>query len=97
MVSYGSDGGAFTNEGELPVSADSIYRRQAQLVKYMGVVGEVTHPMQLVNTMVGNMIQRETINKTQWILRQTENALAFANSDIVTQQYNGIYKRTRSN
>lgn len=93
LLSYGLDGGAFNNEGELPESADSVYRRQAQLVKFMGTTREVTHPMQLVNTMVGNMIQRETINGTQWILRQVEKALAFGNADNVPQEWNGLYKQ----
>jgi len=33
LASYGTDGGAFTNEGELPESADSSYVRKAELVK----------------------------------------------------------------
>ena len=93
LASYGNDGAAFTNEGELPEAVDSIYVRRAQLVKFIGVTGEVTHPMQLVSTTVGDMIKRETINKTQWVLRQVERALPFANSDIVTQEFNGLFKQ----
>lgn len=93
LVSYGTDGGSFTNEGELPESSDTIYRRQAQLVKFMGTTGEVTHPMQLVSTMVGNMIQREVQNRTQKLLRDVDTALFNANSDIVPQEFNGLHKQ----
>lgn len=93
LISYGTDGGAFTNEGELPESADSVYKRNAQLVKFMGVTREVTHPMQLVSTMVGNMIQKEVQNGTQWLLRQVDPALFYGNSEVVNQEWNGFYKQ----
>lgn len=92
LISYGLDGGAFTNEGELPESQDSVYTRRAAYIKFMGVTREVTHPMQLVNTMVGNMIQRETINGMQYLLRQIEKAIPFGNSNIVSQQFDGIFR-----
>ena len=93
LINYGLDGGGFTNEGELPEAADSVYKRNAQLVKFMGTTREVTHPMQLVNTMVGNMIQRETQNGTMWILRQVEKALPFGNASLVPQEWNGLIKQ----
>jgi hypothetical protein len=91
LKSYGTDGGAFTNEGELPESADSQYVRRAELVKFLGVTREVTHPMQLVSTMVGNMIQKEIQNGTQWLLRQVDNALFFGKAANVPQEFNGFY------
>jgi hypothetical protein len=93
LASYGVDGAAFTNEGELPESVDSQYVRRAQLVKFMGSTREVTHPMQLVSTMVGDMIKRETINGTQWVLRQLEKALPFADSAKVPQEFNGLFSQ----
>lgn len=91
LSSYGADGGAFTNEGELPENADSVYIRKAELVKFMGVTREVTHPMQLVSTMVGNMIQKEVQNGTQWLLRQVDQALFFGNASNVPQEWNGYH------
>lgn len=91
LSSYGADGGAFTNEGELPENSDSVYVRKAELVKFMGVTREVTHPMQLVSTMVGNMIQKEVQNGTQWLLRQVDQALFHGKSSNVPQEWNGFY------
>lgn len=96
LVSYGVDRGGFTNEGELPEEEDSTYARRAQLVKYMGVTKSVTHAMQLVTTNIGDVIQRETQNGTLWILRKVDKALAFGNSDLVPQEFNGFYHQHRA-
>lgn len=93
LTSVGNDRGGFNNEGELPEEEDSIYTRKAQLVKFLGTTRSVTHPMQLVNTMVGNLIQRETKNGTLWILRKADKALVDANAEIIPQEWNGLYKQ----
>jgi len=93
LTSYGSDRGGFYNEGELPENEDATYVRRAQLVKFMGVTKSVTHPMQLVNTMVGNMIQRETMNGTLHVLRTANKAIWKGNADIITQEFNGLLKQ----
>ena len=36
LISYGEMDGGFTLEGELPEAADSVYRRKAQFIKYLG-------------------------------------------------------------
>lgn len=95
LTSYGTDRGGFNNEGELPVEEDSTYVRRAQLVKFMGVVKSVTHPMQLVNTMVGNIIDREVKNGTMWILRKLNKALYFGDEAIVPQEFNGLLAQQR--
>lgn len=93
LVSYGNFDGGFTLEGELPESSDSIYRRKSQLVKYLGVVGGVTHPMQLVNTNSGvaNMIAQETKNKVELMTKMIEGYLPFADSRIVPEHFNGFF------
>lgn len=90
LVSYGADRGGFNNEGELPQEEDSTYVRRAQLVKFLGVTKSVTHPMQLVNTMVGNIVQREIENGTLWILRKLDKALFFGDEAIIPQEFNGF-------
>jgi len=92
LVSYGNFDGGFTVEGELPESADSIYRRKSQLVKFLGVVGGVTHPMQLVNTGSGvsNMIAQETKNKASLVMQMMEQFFPFADSRIVPEHFNGL-------
>ncbi len=89
LTSYGQQRGGFYNEGELPNTEDSTYVRRAQLVKFMGVVKEVTHPMTLVNTHIGNVVEREIKNGTMWILRQLNRSLYFGDSSLVSQEFNG--------
>lgn len=93
LVSYGNLDGGSTLEGELPESADSIYRRKSQLVKYFGVTGGVTHPMQLVNTGSGvsNMLATETRNKVALMTKLLESKLAFADSRKVPTEFNGFF------
>ena len=93
LKSYGADAGGFNNEGELPQDEDSVYVRRAELVKFLGVTKSVTHPMQLVNTMVGNIMQREVTNGINWILRKADRGLFWANSDVVTQEWRGLYQQ----
>lgn len=90
LASYGADRGGFTNEGELPDEEDSIYIRRAQLVKYLGVTKSVTHQMTLVNTMVGNIMERTIKDGTLWILRKLNKSLYYGNSDIIPQEFNGL-------
>lgn len=93
LVSYGSEQGGFNNEGELPEEDDSVYQRNSQLVKYIGNTRMVTHPMTLVNTAHGAVIEREINNGTTWILSKIERALLEANATIIPQEFNGIYKQ----
>jgi hypothetical protein len=93
LVSYGDFDGGFTIEGELPEASDSIYRRKAQHVKYMGLVGGVTLPMQLVNTGAGvnDMMAQEAKNKALALMNMMEHALPYADSRIVPENFNGLY------
>ena len=97
LTSYGQDRGGFNNEGELPVEEDSTFVRRAQYVKYLGTTRSVTHPMTLVNTMVGNAIDLEAKNGTMWILRKLERALFTGNADVVPQEFNGIISQHAQN
>lgn len=97
LTDYGQDRGGFNNEGETPVEEDSTYVRRAQLVKFMGVVKGVTHPMTLVNTMIGSAIDREIKNGTMWILRKLDRALFTGNEAIIPQEFNGLYTQHQNN
>jgi hypothetical protein len=97
LASYGADRGGFITEGELPVEEDSTYIRRAQLVKFMGVTKSVTHPMTLVNTMIGDVIAREAKNGAMFILRKLNKALTGANSRLVPQEFNGLYAQHQDN
>lgn len=93
LKSYGAETGGFNNEGELPQDEDSVYVRRAELVKFLGVTKSVTHPMQLVNTMVGNIMQREVTNGINWILRKADRALFYGNDKVVSQEWRGLYQQ----
>jgi hypothetical protein len=49
--------------------------------------------MQLVTTMIGDVLQREIRNKIQWLLHKADVALAYADSSIIPQQFNGFYEQ----
>lgn len=95
LVSYGGLEGGSTLEGELPENSDSIYRRKAQHIKYYGVVGGVTHPMQLVQTGSGvaNMLATETKNKVALMTKILEGKLPFADSRKISSDFNGFFSQ----
>jgi hypothetical protein len=96
LVTVGNEGvSGFYNEGELPQSEDTTYTRRAQLVKFLGVTKEVTHVMTLVNTMVGNVIEKEVKNGTLWILRNADRSLFFGDDKIIPQQFQSILGQQR--
>lgn len=97
IESYGDDRGGFYQEGELPGEEDTTYVRRSELVKYLGVTRSVTHPMQLVNTMIGNAVNKEAENGTLWLLRKINRSLAYGNSEIVPEEFNGLYKQHQNN
>lgn len=90
QVSYGQDRGGFNAEGELPEEEDSIYVRRAQLVKYLGVTKSVTHQMTLVNSVIGNIMQKTIKDGTMWILRKLDQALFFGNEKLIGLEFNGF-------
>lgn len=96
LSEYGDEGGGFNLEGELPEEDDSVYTRRSQLVKFMGEQRRVTHPMQLVNTMIGNALEQEAKNGTMNLLRKANRALAWGDSNVVSQEWNGIYAQHTS-
>lgn len=95
LSSYGADRGGFYDEGELSDVEDSKYVRRSELVKYMQVTGEVTMQAQMVRSFVDAM-KKEVENKMMWILRLANRNLTSANSDIIPQEFNGIYKQHAS-
>lgn len=93
QIEYGTDGFSFTDEGALPEDDSPIYRRQAQLVKFLGTTRSVSHPMQLVSTMVGNIMETEVKNGTMKLLRDADRALWSADSSVIPQEFNGFKKQ----
>ena len=90
LSNYGSDASAFFDEGGLPREEDATYERKFQVVKFLGVTKVVTQPMLLVRAAHGDVLARETINGTMWILERLERSLFFGNALINNLQFNGI-------
>lgn len=101
LLAYG-EGGArsfnqgFFEEGALPEEQDSTYERVTVLIKYLGVVGRVTHVANTIRAAHGNVIALETMNKTMELLRNLEHGLFFGDSSLIPQQWDGIYKQVES-
>jgi hypothetical protein len=95
LSSYGTDRGGFYDEGELSDVEDSKYVRRSELVKYMQVTGEVTMQAQMVRSYVDAM-KKEVENKMMWIMRLVNRNLTTGDSEIISQQFNGIYKQHAS-
>jgi hypothetical protein len=93
LAKYGGKGGFFIAEGGLPRTEDSDYQRKVQFVKFMGTTREISHPMLLVRPAHGNVVALETKNGAMWMLQRMEEALWGANSDIISQSFNGVEKQ----
>lgn len=97
LVSYSAAGAKRFNqgwmtEGDLPEEVDSTYERITVLIKYLGVVGRVTHVANTIRAAHGNVIAMETMNKTMELLKNLENALFFGDSDFIPEQFDGLQK-----
>lgn len=90
LLSYGQANGGFVAEGELPMTQDSEYRRQATFVKFLGTTREITHPMTLVQTAHGDAVGRENTNGILWLLKQLEHALFWGNSKLAAEGREGV-------
>jgi hypothetical protein len=95
LLSYGKGGSRRFNlgwmtEGDLPEEEDSTYERITMQIKFLGVVGRVTHVANTIRAAHGNVIGLETMNKTMELLKQLENALFFGDSSLIPEQVDGL-------
>ena len=95
LESYGADRGGFYNEGELSDVEDSKYVRRSEFTKYIQITGEVTMQAQMVRSYVDAMRQ-EVENKVMWVTRKANSAMTKGDSNIIPQEWNGIYKQHAS-
>lgn len=95
LSSYGNMNGGFYGEGALSDVQDSTYIRRAEKIKYIQVTGEVTLQAQMVKSYVDAYTQ-EVKNKAMWVMKTANSALTKANSDVVPEQFNSLYKQHAS-
>lgn len=96
LLSYGEGGSrsfdqGWFSEGGLPEEQDTTYERVTMLIKFLGVVGRVTHVANTIKAAHGNVIALETMNKTMELLRNLENSLFFGDSSLIPDQWDGLY------
>lgn len=93
LLSYGDNpDGGWMAEGALPEEEDSTYERVHSFVKFLGVVGRVTHVATLTRPAFGNNVARETVNRTMYLLKILERALFYGDSDLQALQFDGFFK-----
>ena len=95
LTSYGdSRVGAFLQEGELGATQDSSYVRKTALIKYIGTVRQVSHPMTVVHPAHGDVIALENQNGINWILERIEDSLFHGDSSLAfdgeSEQWSGL-------
>ena len=94
LLNYGGERvSAFTPEGSLPTADDSSYERAIAKIKFMGTLRAVSHPMGLVTSAHGNVIDLETNAGTLWLMRQIEKALFFGDETVNSVEWDGIIKQ----
>jgi len=92
LISYGQEGNSFNDEGELPDESDNEYARKSALVKFMGTTRSVSHPAQLVTTMVSSLMQEQQEKGTLKLMRDANKAIINGDANVVPQEFDGLYK-----
>jgi hypothetical protein len=90
LESYGGDTNGFTVEGGMPFASDAKYVRKDLKIKWMGCMGEVTHPATLVRSSVGDLIGRTVTDKSMEMLGKIERSLVYADSSIDDLEFDGL-------
>jgi hypothetical protein len=92
LESYGSGNSVWMPEGALPSEDDSTYSRQYTKIKYMGTVRRVSMVMGMLKSKFGDVMAREAVNGTMFLLRQLERALFDGDESLVPEQIDGLEK-----
>ncbi len=83
----------FANEGELPPAEDSSWSRHLELMKFMGSTRVVSDVLRTVRTAHGDPVAREIQNGFNWILRQINHSLYFADEAYNPTEFTGLYNQ----
>lgn len=87
---YGSGESIFMNEGDLAEEDDSTYSRQYTRIKFMGTTRRVSHVASVIRSAHGDLVARQTMEGTLFLLRQIERMLFIGNEDLVPIQFDGL-------
>ena len=92
LESYGSGNSVWMQEADLPSEDDSTYSRQYTKIKYMGTVRRVSMVMGMLKSKFGDIMAREAVNGTMFLLRQLERTLFDGDEDLISEQMDGLEK-----
>ena len=94
LIKYGNSTGVFNLEGEPPQFTDTQYRRKSQIVKFMGIGGQVTHPAMLVKRADGkDPLAVEVENKTMLLLTEINRLIVSADDSKVDTEFSGLFRQ----
>ena len=89
---FGSRYGGWSAESDNPTEKSSTYARLFGQAKFLRTYRKVSHPMSIVNTVLPDgAIAEEERDGTMWLLRAAEYGLLEGDSDIVSQEIDGLY------
>ena len=92
LEAYASGNAVWMNEGALPAEDTSTYSRQYTVIKFMGTVRRVSMVMGMMKSKFGDIMAREAVNGTMFLLRQLERSLFAGNSDLIPEEIDGLEK-----
>ena len=92
----GNDDGAWVAEGGASVEKDTDIERAFSTMKYLQTLRKVTLQATISN-MIEDAMTVEKMSGTLWIIQQIEKALFHGNSDMVTEEPDGIRKLIEDN
>ena len=92
LEAYASGNAVWMSEGALPAEDTSTYSRQYTKIKYMGTVRRVSMVMGMLKSKFGDIMAREAVNGTMFLLRQLERTLFDGDENMVSEQMDGLEK-----
>ena len=92
LEAYASGNAVWMSEGALPAEDTSTYSRQYTVIKYMGTVRRVSMVMGMLKSKFGDIMAREAVNGTMFLLRQLERTLFDGDENMLPEQMDGLEK-----
>lgn len=92
LEAYASGNAVWMQEGSLPAEDTSTYSRNYTVIKYMGTVRRVSMVMGMLKSKFGDIMAREAVNGTMFLLRQLERTLFDGDENMMGEQMDGLEK-----
>lgn len=93
LSSVGNESGIFVGEGELPAEDDSTYERLYTLIKFMGTVRRLSHPLLVVKKAIpDSIVAAEARAGTLKLLRGVELSLWDGDTTCMPLEFSGFFR-----